>query len=39
MSDHKILSVVVDGLASPLPYGEDGDCDHPDPDFEEKSIG
>ncbi|KAF9452832.1 Fes1-domain-containing protein [Macrolepiota fuliginosa MF-IS2] len=33
-----IIGAVVSAVTSPLPYGEDGDNDKPDTDFEEKSM-
>ncbi|KAJ8087139.1 hsp70 nucleotide exchange factor fes1 [Marasmius tenuissimus] len=36
---HGIVSTVIDGLTDPTPYGEDGDIEEPDADFEEKSVG
>ncbi|KAF9254977.1 nucleotide exchange factors-like protein [Marasmius fiardii PR-910] len=36
---HGIVSTVIDGLTNPVPYGEDGDIEEPDVDFEEKSVG
>ncbi|KIY74069.1 Fes1-domain-containing protein [Cylindrobasidium torrendii FP15055 ss-10] len=38
MTEHNILSTVVDGLIKPLPYGEDGDVEEPDADLEEKLV-
>ncbi|KAF8889119.1 armadillo-type protein [Infundibulicybe gibba] len=38
LQTHNILSTVVDGLINILPYGEDGDIDVPDVDFEEKGV-
>ncbi|KAK0219814.1 adenyl-nucleotide exchange factor, partial [Armillaria fumosa] len=38
MEEHGILARVVDALVDPLPYGEDGDVEEPDVDFEEKST-
>lgn len=38
LKDHGILSAVVSGLVTPIPYGEDGDQVDLDEDYEEKSI-
>ncbi|KAE9387258.1 hypothetical protein BT96DRAFT_1005282 [Gymnopus androsaceus JB14] len=38
MTKHNILGTLIDGLTNPLPYGEDGDQEEVDPDFEEKGV-
>ncbi|KAK0473777.1 adenyl-nucleotide exchange factor, partial [Armillaria novae-zelandiae] len=38
MEEHGVLARVVGALVDPLPYGEDGDVEEPDVDFEEKSA-
>ncbi|KAE9387262.1 Fes1-domain-containing protein [Gymnopus androsaceus JB14] len=38
MTKHNILGTLIDGLTNPLPYGEDGDKEEVDPDFEEKVL-
>jgi len=38
MTKHNILGTLIDGLTNPLPYGEDGDKEEVDPDFEEKGV-
>jgi hsp70-interacting protein len=38
LKNHQVLRTVIDGLVDPIPYGEDGDKDEPDHDFEEKSV-
>jgi len=35
---YSIIDTVVSALTNPLPYGEDGESDHPDIDFEEKAM-
>ncbi|KAK0183983.1 adenyl-nucleotide exchange factor, partial [Armillaria mellea] len=38
MEEQGVFARVVGALIDPLPYGEDGDVEEPDVDFEEKSI-
>ncbi|KAF8629459.1 hypothetical protein AX15_003438 [Amanita polypyramis BW_CC] len=33
-----ILDAIISGLVNPMPYGEDGDQEGPDVDFEEKGV-
>ncbi|KAE9393243.1 hypothetical protein BT96DRAFT_1052099 [Gymnopus androsaceus JB14] len=38
MKKYKILGTLIDGLTNPLPYGENGDKEEVDPDFEKKGV-
>lgn len=38
LQDYSILDTVISSLVTPLPYGEDGENDGPDADFEEKAV-
>ncbi|KAE9397193.1 hypothetical protein BT96DRAFT_977137 [Gymnopus androsaceus JB14] len=38
MKKPNILGTLIVGLTNPLPYGEDGDKEEVDPDFEEKGV-
>ncbi|KAF9078355.1 nucleotide exchange factor Fes1-domain-containing protein [Rhodocollybia butyracea] len=38
MNKYDILGTLIEGLTNPLPYGENGDKEGADEDFEEKSI-
>lgn len=38
LQKYGILDAIVSGLAHPVPYGEDGDQEGPDHDFQEKGI-
>lgn len=35
---YHIVDAVISALTNPLPYGEDGESDQPDTDFEEKAM-
>jgi len=38
LDSHKLLDTVIEGIINPYPYGEDGESEEADADFEEKSV-
>ncbi|KAJ3716644.1 nucleotide exchange factor Fes1-domain-containing protein [Lentinula raphanica] len=38
IQSHGIVEALIEGLTNPLPYGEDGDVEEVDIDFEEKGV-